>query len=175
MASLSVLLRLALTIGAEAIAPDFSKTLTGITEKIADVVRSISGTGTDPVAGSTTILWADSQHATTVNPLISPFTCGVLLVDPDSELSADYPITLELSVTQHNSTNVQNHYFIVSRQVPFCLASSIMAATASLTADSTTGFAGVDGGDANYPRITRIRVHNPHASQAVKVRLLLFK
>lgn len=177
MANLFNLCRGGITLGGERIEWELERTISSLTEKVADVVRTLTAAA---ATSAPTLLWQDSagtngatQHAVATNPLVSPFTCGLLMLDPDAAQSAAYSVSVELAATRHNSTSIDLRTYRVSKAMPLFIPSSIISN--AYTSDVTTGFADIDLADANYPRITRIRAHNPNATPDLTVRLLLFK
>lgn len=177
MATASLSFSLSVSLGAEAKDPRVSRTISGVTEIIADVQRTIPENQTTTAP---TTLWTDSQHGAATNPLAAPFKGLMLLVDPDSENANVLDLLVEVAVTGHNSTTVHKRVYSVNRNVPLLLGSSIGGHGVSEVGDGTDLFTSAKASNTpNFPRITRVRVCNTNPANAsandLKARLLIFR
>lgn len=176
MATLTQTLKLALALGAENIDPSIVRSF-AVAEKVADIVVKIAE---NQASAAPTTLWVSSQHGVATNPLVSPFTTGLFLVDPDAANASILPLSIEIASTRHNSTTVDKIVRRVDRNTPLLFPSSMSGQSIAEVGDGTDLFALLGGtAPTNVPRITRIRVHNPNPAAAgvndVVCRLLLLK
>lgn len=161
MATLTLETNFRATLGGESVRADITRAALTVASKVADVIQSIA-------AGATVTLWQSAAHGVSTNPLPEQFNWGAILVDPDSAASSVLPLDIELASTRNNATTVT-----VSNQIRRCDRNRPMLLASSLTGADFTNIGTVAAPGTAFDHITRIRVRNPSASDAVIVRAVL--